>query len=59
MAIALAFLGRMDEAKVAIGRMLEITPNYTLARVSNLSPFKDPEFRKQTTELLRAAGVPD
>jgi len=56
--IVLGFLGRIDEARIAARRMLELAPEFTVSRYESLSPFKDPEFRKRTAEIYRAAGVP-
>ena len=38
--------------------MLELAPEFTVSRYQSVSPFKDPEFRKRTAEIYRAAGVP-
>jgi adenylate cyclase len=57
--IALGNLGRMEEAKLAARRMLELTPEATVSRYLSVSPFKDAELRKRGGEILRAAGVPD
>ena len=56
--LSLGFLGRIDEARRAAQRMLELTPKFTVSIYQSLSPFKDPEFRRRTAEIYRAAGVP-
>ena len=56
--LALGFLGRIEEAKLAVQRMLELAPEFTVSRYQSMSPFKDPELRKRTAEIYRAAGVP-
>ena len=58
MLIALGYLGRVEEAKLAARRMLELAPEFTVSRVQSVSPFKDPEFRKRSAKIYRAAGVP-
>ena len=58
MVVALGYLGRIEEAKPAARRMLELAPQYTVSRSQSVSPFKDPEFRKRSAEIFRAAGVP-
>ena len=58
MLIALGYLGRIEEAKLAAQRMLELAPEITVSRSQSVSPFKDPEFRKRSAEIYRAAGVP-
>ena len=58
MVMALGHLGRIDEAKLAAQRLLELAPEFTVSRYQSVSPFKDPEFRKRSAEIFRAAGVP-
>jgi adenylate cyclase len=58
-AIALGFLGRSEEAKLAAQRMLELVPDLTVSRYSSVSPVKDADLRKRCAEMLRAAGVPN
>ena len=58
MLVALGRLGRIEEAKLAARRMLELTPGITVSRSNSVSPFKDPEFRKRSAEIYLAAGVP-
>jgi adenylate cyclase len=58
MVIALGNLDRIEEAKLAAQRMLELAPNFTVSRSQSVSPFKDPEFRKRSAEIFLAAGVP-
>lgn len=58
MVIALGQLGRIEEAKPAARRMLELAPKFTVSRNQSVSPFKNPEFRKRAAEIFRAAGVP-
>ena len=56
--LTLGFLGRMKEAKLAAQRVLELAPEFTVSRYQCVAPFKDPELRKRTAEIYRAAGVP-
>ena len=58
MVIALGQLGRIEEAKLAARRMLELAPEFTVSRYLSVSPMKDPELRKRGAEIMRAAGVP-
>ena len=58
MVIALGYLGRIEEAKLAARRMLELTPEFTVSRYQSVSPLKDAEARKRGAEIYRAAGVP-
>ena len=58
MVIALGCLGRIEEAKEAARRMLELAPEFTVSRVQSVSPFRDPEYRKRSARIFRAAGVP-
>jgi adenylate cyclase len=58
MLMALGHLGRIEEAKLAAQRMLELAPDFTVSRYLSVSPFKDPEVRKRGAEIYLAAGVP-
>ena len=59
MVMALGRLGRIEEAKLAARRVLELAPDFTVSRYQSMSPFKDPEFRKRSAEIFRAAGIPN
>ncbi len=54
----LGFLGRMDEARVAAKRMLELIPAFTVFKYQSVAPYRDAEFRKRSAAIYRAAGVP-
>jgi adenylate cyclase len=54
----LGHIGRMDEARLAAQRLLELAPKLTVSSLQSVSPFKDPEFRKRIAEIFLAAGVP-
>jgi adenylate cyclase len=56
--LALGLLGRIDEARLAVRRLLELAPGFTVSRFESVVPTKDPERRKRSAEVLRAAGVP-
>ena len=56
--LTLGLLGRLDEAKIAAQRMLELAPEFTVSRYQSISPFKDSEFRERCAAIYRAAGVP-
>ena len=56
--VALGYLGRTEEAKLAARRMLELTPELTVSRMQSVSPYKDPALRKRAAAIYRAAGVP-
>jgi len=58
MVSALGHLGRTDEAKLAAQHMLELSPEFTVSRYLNLSPVRDPDFRKRNAEIFRSAGGP-
>jgi adenylate cyclase len=55
---ALGHLGRINEARQAALRLLELSPEFTVSRYRSLSPVKDPKFRKRNAAIFRAAGVP-
>jgi adenylate cyclase len=56
---ALGGLGRMEEAKLAAARLLEVAPAFTVSRYLSVSPMKDSEVREKCAGLLRAAGIPE
>jgi adenylate cyclase len=56
--IALAYLGRIGEAKLSAARLLELAPEFTVSRYMSVNPMRDPKHRKKVAGLLRAAGVP-
>jgi adenylate cyclase len=58
MVLALAALGRADEAKQAARRLLELVPGFTVTTFQRISPLKDAELRKLYADLYRGAGVP-
>ncbi len=55
---ALGLLGRLDEARVAARRLLELTPQFTVSRYRSVAPYKDAEWRRRICEIFLAAGVP-
>jgi TolB-like protein/class 3 adenylate cyclase len=64
-AASLALIGRIDEARQVVARILEQTPNYTIAEVRrhhefNMnSPFKKPGVTESLYRGLRLAGLPE
>ena len=56
--LTLGFLGQMAEAKLVAQQILELAQGFTVSRYLSPIPHKDPEFRKQTGKILRAARVP-
>ena len=54
----LGFLGRMDEARIAAKRMLELIPAFTVFKYLSVAPYQSAEFRKKSAAIYRAAGVP-
>ena len=54
----LGFLGRMDEARIAATRMLELIPAFTVFKYQSAAPYQSAEFRKKSAAIYRAAGVP-
>jgi tetratricopeptide (TPR) repeat protein len=62
LAVALAQLGRLDEARSAVKAGLALNPTFTIARfseapVSHFSTY--PAVRARIIEALRKAGVPE
>ena len=53
---ALAMLGRLDEAKAALARFLELSPGYSVESASTSQPFRDEQDAEHYFEGLRRAG---
>jgi tetratricopeptide (TPR) repeat protein len=64
-AAALGLLGRTDEARQVVQRMLALVPDLTMARVrchveiENKNPYKKPGVVEAYYEGLRRAGLPE
>lgn len=54
-------LGKSDEAGAAVGRVLQIAPNFRLSHIWGLflGDEREPERQRELADTLRAAGVPD
>ena len=57
--IALAYLGRLDEARAELGRMLALYPGLTIAAFRPTTASFDPEFIEFALAGLRLAGLPE
>jgi len=55
---ALGHLGRRDEAKPYIDKLLSLEPNFTVSRFGEVYPFKRARDRNRYMAGLRSAGVP-
>jgi len=55
---SLGHLGRRDEARPYIEKLLKIEPNFTVERFGKVYPFKHDEDRDHYMTGLRLAGVP-
>ncbi len=56
---SLVSLGRLDEAKMLVPRLLELAPGLSISRYRSMNPFKDKAYRNRSAEGMRAAGVPE
>ena len=56
---ALAHLGRLDEARAELSRMLAIYPNLTIASFREFARFFAPEVLELVVTGLRLAGLPE
>jgi adenylate cyclase len=56
---SLGHLGRRDEAKPYIAKLLSLEPNFTVERFGHIYPFKNTSDRKHYMQGLRLAGVPE
>ena len=57
--VANAHLGRLDEARAELGRLLTIDPNVTIAAVRGFAASVAPEFLELYLAGLRLAGLPE
>ena len=57
MTVSLALLGRTDEAKAALARTLELSPDFSLDHVEKNTVYADPADRARFLEGLRRAGL--
>jgi adenylate cyclase len=56
---ALVGLGRTEEARAAVRRLIEAFPTYTLTLQKHINPWRDAAFGERYIEALRVAGVPE
>jgi hypothetical protein len=56
---ALAHLGRVDEARLELGRVLAIDPKLTIAGFRAYAHFMAPEALELNVAGLRLAGLPE
>jgi len=56
---ALGHLGRADEAKPYIAKLLKLEPHFTVEHFAKTYPFKKPQDRRRYAWGLRLAGVPE
>ncbi len=59
LAFALVMLNRMDEARVAVQRLLLIEPGFTVGRFLERFPGRDGPLAQPWAEALKAADLPD
>jgi hypothetical protein len=55
---ALGHLGRREEAKPYVDKLLSLEPGFTVERHGKVYPFKKPSDRRRYLKGLRLAGVP-
>jgi DNA-binding SARP family transcriptional activator/TolB-like protein len=56
---SLGHLGRRDEAKPYVDKLLTLEPNFTVERFGQIYPFKKEQDRKRYMQGLRLAGIPE
>jgi tetratricopeptide (TPR) repeat protein len=59
LACANAQLGRQNEAKRAVNRLVAYIPGYSLRAVRKNPMFSDPVFAKKLVDSLQLAGLPE
>ncbi len=52
-------IGRSNEARDVVPALLEVSPDFTLAQVPQVAPFKKKEDLDRYLDLLRQAGLPE
>jgi adenylate cyclase len=57
--ICLVQLGRVDEARIAANRLVELVPETTISAVGRRLPFTDQAFNERYLSALRVAGIPE
>jgi len=55
---SLGHLGRVDEAKPYVDKLLALEPNFCLERFENFYPIKYDSDREHYMKGLRLAGIP-
>jgi tetratricopeptide (TPR) repeat protein len=56
---ALGHLGRREEAKPYVDKLLRLEPDFTVEKFREVYPIKKPSDRKRYSEGLRLAGIPE
>ncbi len=59
MASALAHLGRLDEARVAVSKLLELAPNVTVSGLRERWPLRNKDALEMILDGLSRAGLPE
>lgn len=59
LASALVQLDRMEEARSAVAKLLELYPTATVSRLRSLWPIRNPETMNMILDGLRIAGLPE
>jgi pentatricopeptide repeat protein len=59
LASALVQLGRVEEARSAVAKLLELAPNMTVSGLRELWPIRDSETLEMMLDGLKTAGLPD
>jgi len=59
LASALGQLGRMEEARAAVAKLLELSPTMTVSQLRALWPIRSQESLEKILDGLRIAGLPE
>jgi adenylate cyclase len=59
LAATYAMMGRLDEAKACVAKVLEIEPKTSVEEYRKSQLYKDPKYTEQFLEALRRAGLPE
>jgi hypothetical protein len=59
LAISSAYIGNFQEARAAVGRILELNPSFSVKQYCVISSSKHDWMLEKAAEGLRLAGIPE
>jgi tetratricopeptide (TPR) repeat protein len=55
----LVLIGQTEEARFQADKVKELNPKFSVAKLENTLPYKNPEVKKIYVDALREAGLPE